>query len=457
MTREAKPQAAHASDRVYARLWRWHFFAAFIVIPFVLWQSTTGTLYLWSERLMDALHPELRFVEAGGQAMPPSAQVRAALASSGLESSPGGTHEPSAILHDAHHQIAVDETRVQRVVLSEDAHRSTAVLLVGANGLPFPVFVDPYTARVLGNLTAPAWIPGLTRALHGGWPLGDPGSWLLELGDGWAIVMIATGLYLWWPRGRGFLAGLWPRVGSGMRVLIRDLHSCVAVWFSLVLLFFLISALPWTAFWGGKLLPRIEAATDQTSPAGFSPGGASLTQMMNALPSVDELVREARARNVRGTLDVRLAPWPGAPLFMTNIRIPPSQDRTVLGDASSGALLGDYTNADLPAIPRFVALGVHVHQGDFGQWNLWLNTAFALALIWLSVTGVISWWTRRPRHKLAPPPRVTARAPGFLIATAIALCVVFPILGLSVACVFLADLLLGRLMGSTPLFNWRSQ
>jgi uncharacterized iron-regulated membrane protein len=460
VTREAKPQAAQASDRVYARLWRWHFFAAFIVIPFVLWQSTTGTLYLWSERLMDALHPQLRFVQAGGQAMPPSAQVRAALASRVLESPQAATLELDDLRGNAHHDFAapVDATGVQRVVLPEDANRSTAVLLVGANGLPFPVFVDPYTARVLGSLTAPAWIPGLTRALHGGWPLGDPGSWLLELGDGWAIVMIATGLYLWWPRGRGFLAGLWPRVRSGPRVLIRDLHSCVAVWFSLVLLFFLVSALPWTAFWGGKLLPRIEAATDQTSPAGFSPGGASVTQMMNALPSVDEFVREARARNVRGTLDVRLAPWPDAPLFMTNIRIPPSQDRTVLGDASSGALLGDYTNADLPAIPRFVALGVHVHQGDFGPWNLWLNTAFALALIWLSVTGVISWWTRRPSHKLAPPPRVTARAPRFLVATAIAVCVVFPILGLSVVCVFLADLLLVRLMGSTTrLFTWRSQ
>jgi uncharacterized iron-regulated membrane protein len=30
-------------------LWRWHFLAALIVIPFVLWQATTGTLYLWSE------------------------------------------------------------------------------------------------------------------------------------------------------------------------------------------------------------------------------------------------------------------------------------------------------------------------------------------------------------------------------------------------------------------------
>ncbi|MGH6878433.1 MAG: hypothetical protein ACREHV_13820 [Rhizomicrobium sp.] len=50
--------------RYYGLFWRRHFFAALIVIPFVLWQSTTGTLYLWSETAMDVLHPGLRFVAA---------------------------------------------------------------------------------------------------------------------------------------------------------------------------------------------------------------------------------------------------------------------------------------------------------------------------------------------------------------------------------------------------------
>ena len=45
--------------RLYATLWRWHFLAALLVIPFVLWQSTTGTLYLWSEWWMDQSHPAL--------------------------------------------------------------------------------------------------------------------------------------------------------------------------------------------------------------------------------------------------------------------------------------------------------------------------------------------------------------------------------------------------------------
>ena len=183
---------------LYGVAWRWHFLAATIVIPFVLWQSTTGTLYLWSEQWMDVCHPELRFVAGIAAPVPPSAQIAAALASL-------GTGALGLSDHHVHHGAtsssppAVHVGRgpaVQEVLLSDDPRRSTVVLVAAANGLPFPVFVDPGDARVLGSLTAAEWLPGLTRALHGGWPLGAPGSWLLELGDGWAIVMILTGWYL---------------------------------------------------------------------------------------------------------------------------------------------------------------------------------------------------------------------------------------------------------------------
>jgi uncharacterized iron-regulated membrane protein len=227
-------------------------------------------------------------------------------------------------------------------------------------------------------------------------------------------------------------------------VLLRDLPSCVATWFALVFLFFLVSALPWTAFWGGKLLAHVEAATGQESPAGFSPGGAPVSVFSNATPSIEKVVSDARAHGVRGSLDVRLAPWRDAPLFMTNLDVAPSQDRIVTADPATGTIRGDYRSRDLPAIPRFVALGVHVHQGDFGWPNLVVNTAFALSLVWLTVTGVISWWMRRPQHSLGVPPQRTSKLPRKLVLSAILACVVLPLFGLSVACLWLADLVFGR-------------
>ena len=415
---------ADAKGQRYSLFWRWHFLAALIVIPFVLWQSTTGTLYLWSECWMDLRYPQLRFVDPEGHDAAPSEQIAAALASM--------TKTPDADTRE-------NGPPIQEILISDDPQRSTIVLLRNASGLPYPVFVNPHDAHVLGSLAATEWLPGITRSLHGGWPLGKPGSWLLELGDGWAIAMIVTGLYLWWPRGRGLAQALRPRFNTGARVLVRDLHACVAVLFSAIFLFFLISALPWTAFWGGEVLSRVQYVLGQTSPAGFSPGGASLAQMTSALASVDEIVAAARARGVVGTLDIRLAPWAGAPLFVSNRDNSPADDRTMLGDPKSGKVTGDFRNADLPVIPRLVAIGVHVHEGDFGPANLWLNTAFAISLVWLSVTGVLSWWIRRPKGGLGIPPKVLAEWPPPLLLAGGIVCVLLPIFGASVAVVAGAD------------------
>lgn len=486
---------------LYGRLWRWHFFAALLVIPFVLWQSVTGTLYLWSEWWMDQAHPQLRFVAPAGAPLPVREQIQAALkavaggssrtlgrgaaegssldrapdaamasaspqANSAADTAGGADHHAAADMprpdHAGHHDAADSPLTghahhggsgpsqgltVQRILLPDDPIRSTTVLFQRANNLPFPVFVNPNTGAVLGRLSGTAWLPGLSRALHGGWPLGEPGSWLLELGDGWAILMLATGLYLWWPRSRG-IAALWPRTGAGTRVLLRDLHSCVAVWFSVVFLFFLISALPWTAFWGNTLLQAIESSTGQSSPAGFSPGGAPVAQFSSASLPIEHAVEAARRTGVHGTLDIRLAPWPGAPLFMTNTGVSPSQDRTVLADPAAGSISGDYNNQQIPVIPRLVALGVHVHQADFGPVNVWLNTAFATSLVWLSVTGALSWWSRRPAGKVGAPPRVTADVPVVVRAFLILACFLMPLFGASVLLIVLSEAVFRVRLGS---------
>lgn len=170
---------------LYAAFWRWHFLAALIVIPFVLWQSTTGTLYLWSEWWMDVRHPELRFVPVSNTAVLPSQQVEAAFAAIGLTAHQ--THIASPYQGHEHHApssaSSVDQP-VQQIVLSDDPQRSTEVIMQGAEGLPYPVFVDPHTGAVLGRLTPFQWLPGLTRALHAGCRSANPATG----SSNWAIA-----------------------------------------------------------------------------------------------------------------------------------------------------------------------------------------------------------------------------------------------------------------------------
>ena len=420
--------------RLYRRMWRWHFWSAFLVIPFVLLQSTTGTLYLWHEEWADWAHPELRFVAPGTVPASLEAQVAAARA-----------WQPHA--------------RPSTLRLSADPRRSTLVLFGDHHGqadaLPVPVFVDPYRAQVLGSLPAWHWMPGWSRRIHGGWPLGDAGSWLLELGACWAIVMILSGLYLWWPRdGRGLVASLLPRRRLGRRVFVRDLHAGVAVLFALVILAFLVTALPWTKFWGERVLRPVQSALDQSSPFPLAAQARSKPLPGVAPADLDEAVTLARAQGVTGDLEIRLDA-PGRRDAATSIRnLAPraSQETAIAIDRYSRATLVRTTWDDYPPIPRAVATGVDLHEGTFlGRANQWLNTAVSVGLVWLSITGLLSWWWRRPREGragLAVPARLPAPLPRPVLATAVGLCVALPLLGASVLALWLLDATWQRLQSS---------
>jgi uncharacterized iron-regulated membrane protein len=187
----AAVSAVSSVPRLYARIWRWHFFSALIVIPFVMWQSVTGAIYLWHRELSALAYPQLLRVTEGGARASYQQQLAAAL-----------EHWPAA--------------RLKGIEISDEPTRTTTFFFRDDNDLDFPAFVDPYTGRYVGAVESTHWIAGLSRGLHGGWPINPLGSYLLELGASWAIVMILTGLYLWWPRDACGGAGvLYPRIRSG--------------------------------------------------------------------------------------------------------------------------------------------------------------------------------------------------------------------------------------------------
>jgi len=428
-----------SASRLYARLWRWHFFAALIVIPFVLWQSVTGVLYLWHRELASLAYPELVEVPVSAQRVSYDEQLAAVLA-----------HEP--------------RDRLQSIELSDDPSLSTAFFFGDANGLPYPAFVNPHTGEYLGRIESTHWIRGLSRGLHGGWPIQPWGSYLLELGASWAIVMTLTGVFLWWPRNSNGMAGvLYPRLHSGSRIFWRDLHATVGIWFAAILLTFLISALPWTTLWGGKVLGTIQQATQQQSPTGFffaggdqhhatTPGAPAHDHSAKMHPSpgltIDALVEKARAAGARGAIELQPSRH-GGPVNVRDDHPRAWDEMWLQLDGSTGAVLTRVVWSDFPLIPKFVSLGIDLHEGHFfGRANQIFNTLFAVSLVWLSVTGFIGWYKRRPCGGLASPPKREVRFPQAIVATGVALCIALPLLGASVIAIALIDRLFGRALPS---------
>ena len=196
---------AMMAPALHRAIWRWHFFAGLVVAPFLLILSATGAIYLFNDEIDDLIYPRLRIVTPSPRVVPASAMIDAALRS----------HPGSA----------------SRIDLPGSPDRAAVVFVTPAAGEPLRVHVDPGSGRVLGALVASRTLTGWADTMHGSLTIGTVGDRIVELAACWTLVLIATGLILWWPRGRWRAGGvLWPRLAGRGRPLWRGLHAPVGLW-----------------------------------------------------------------------------------------------------------------------------------------------------------------------------------------------------------------------------------
>ena len=223
--RGAQPSA------LYRMLWRWHFFAGLLTLPFVLILCITGAIYLFKDEINDRAYPGLRFVTPEAQAPQPA----------------------SALIAAAH---AAQPGTVKTYLPAAAPGRSAEVRIATPEGAKASVFVNPWTAEVLGQqgdggaAGSPAML--LVRKLHSLKYFGWVAERIIEGVAGWMILLSASGLYLWWPRGqRGGVVTV--RGTPGRRVFWRDLHAVTGLCTGFFNLFLAVTGMPWSQVWGGKV------------------------------------------------------------------------------------------------------------------------------------------------------------------------------------------------------------
>ncbi len=212
----------------YRAVWRWHFYAGLFCIPFIIVLASSGSIYLFKPQIESWLDREYDNLAIKDHAASAADQIRAALAAV-----PGST---------------------LNALRSARGPSSAARVIVGQEGKAIRVYVHPETLQVLKTVDENSRFMKVLFRLHGELLMGNRGSTVVELAASWAIIMILTGLYLWWPRKAKTLGGIvYPRLGGGSRMFWRDLHGVTGFWISGLALFLLLSGLPWAKFWGDYL------------------------------------------------------------------------------------------------------------------------------------------------------------------------------------------------------------
>ncbi|WP_066756368.1 PepSY-associated TM helix domain-containing protein [Sphingobacterium populi] len=80
------------------------------------------------------------------------------------------------------------------------------------------IFLDPYSKRINGTINISESDMNRVRKLHGELLLGGFGTKLVELVACWMVVLIITGLFLFWPRARGWRAIFMLRIRQSKRI-----------------------------------------------------------------------------------------------------------------------------------------------------------------------------------------------------------------------------------------------
>ena len=464
MSPSESPSPSQDSSRWpdYRAVWRWHFYASILCIPFVVVLAISGAIYLfkaelegWSERSYDRL-------EQGTGAALPSAQISAALAAF-----PGSTFEG--------YELPAAPGCAARVLLRSEAGSRRA-------------YVDPTSLAILGSVSERDRFMKQIFRLHGELLMGNRGSNLVELAACWTIVMVLTGLVLWWPRqGRGLAGVIWPRFHGGRRLLWRDMHAVTGVWISLVTRALLVSGLPWAKFWGdafksvrrwtGTAVARQEWSNDggrseSAGAAGAARGGEHAGHAGHAghggggrrsapvelsaadLAAIDVVAATVVPLGLDAPVVLALAPegkgrWSAK---STTANRPRRVDLVV--DGASGAIVRRDDFATKHPIDKVVAVGTAFHEGRLFGWPnqlLLLVTAAGLVLVCISAAWL--WLRRRDPGRLgAPPPGISPRRSIPLVTAVVGLGVILPLFGLSLLAVLLLERLVLRRV--TPVKTW---
>ena len=357
--------------------WRIHFWAALIASPFTVVATLTGLLYVFTPQIEGVLHRQLDTVVAQGPRLSLDAAVAAAQAAA-----PAGATLKSVVPAYG----SQDSVQVYFKAPSPAAVASGSRIPSGTI-----VYVNPYNAQVLGSLLEIDRFATWSKRLHSSLLQPDSWRWMIELAASWLMVMLFTGVYLWWPRGHHKAL---PQAGVKGRGAWLHWHAFTGIALALMSLAILTTGLTWSQYSGAQIRSVMDAA-GQASPK--APKDLKSTPFDGQKPLGWESAWQAAAKQSPDVSIQLTAPRGPQGTWRANNfdRSQPDKRFNLQLDAYSGQTLYFSGWDDLAAFGKATAIGIPFHRGEFGWWNQALLVVFGVSVLFSLVSGWAMFFKRR--------------------------------------------------------------
>nr|WMC98669.1 PepSY domain-containing protein [Aminobacter aminovorans] len=399
MTLGRENAVARSASNLYRAVWRWHFYAGLMVLPFMITLAVTGALYLFKDEIDTSVYSDLKRVTVAQTKVTPEVMVDAALAN----------YPGTAVKYL---DPAMPGSSAEITVASADFGK-------------LAVYVNPYDGSVLGALPDRGTIMWTIRYLHSLKYFGDGARMVIELAGGWSILLVGTGIYLWWPRGKkGGVVSV--RGKPRNRMFWRDLHAVTGLFAGVFIVFLAITGMPWSGVWGEKVnewangsnfgypsgvrvdVPMSGEHLDHVAKTSWSLEQARLPESSAAAGTPIGLNKAVETFDRLGLHRGYTVAIPGKPAGVYTGSVYPdaaSQQRVIHLDQYSGEPLIDMGFADYGLGGKWMEWGISVHMGqEFGLVTQLVLLAACLGIVLLAVSAGVMWWKRRPSGSLGVPP-----------------------------------------------------
>jgi uncharacterized iron-regulated membrane protein len=254
------------------------------------------------------------------------------------------------------------------------------------------IFINGYTGAVVGTRPLPTLLNQI-HTLHLSLFMGRTGALLMGIAALMLLLLIATGLVLWWP-GKRFAVNLH---AAPARVIADSHHAAgIASAAFLVVLAITGAAITWNdswAPWAFRVLGTAPPVRDL--PSTVLPGAHAI--------SAEEAISAAR-RALPGAVPFALSLPATAGAYHVALRFPedltPGGRSWVNVDQYSGAILSVTSSRDPLAATGLVNLNRALHTGDvFGLPSKTVASLASLVLVLQVLSGWFMWWRKRQARR----------------------------------------------------------